>query len=91
MCRHMLHHMCFLSEGTVANIAHKWFLSRVDFQMLFEVESLAIDQQTTNWTALIFRPMVVHVKVEVFQVTRDDVTLDALDGPLVVLDFDFVI
>lgn len=35
---HVLHHMRLLSEGPVAHLAHKRFLSSVDFEMLLEVE-----------------------------------------------------
>ena len=91
MRRYMLHHMCLLTERAVANITHEWLLSGVDFQMLLEIKPLTIDQQPTNWTTLIFRPVIVHVKVKVLQVSSDDVTFNALDRPLIVLDFDFVI
>ena len=61
MRRYMLYHVCLLTEWTVANVTNKWLLSGVDFQMLLEIEPLAIDEKSANRTAFIFRPMVVHV------------------------------
>ena len=48
--------MGLLSKSSVAHLTHERFLSGVDLEMLLEVESLGVDQETTTWTTLVIRP-----------------------------------
>jgi hypothetical protein len=63
----MFDHVRLLSKSSAADLTHEGFLSRVDLQMLLEVESFRVDKKTTDWTALVIRPMIIHVNVEVVQ------------------------
>ncbi len=56
-----------------------------NLKVLLEVESLAVDEQPADGTALVVRPVVVHVRVEGLQVGDVGAALDAVDGPEVVL------
>ena len=87
----MFYHVCLLTERSITNITNKWFFSGVDFKMLLKVEPFAVYQETTNRATLVFRPMIIHVKVEIFQVSSYYVTLDTLNRPMVILDFHLVI
>lgn len=59
--------------------------------MLLEVESLAIDQQATNWTTLVIRPMIIHVQVKVLQITQKCIAFDTVQWPNVILDLRFIV
>ena len=48
--------MGLLSKSSVAHLTHERFLSGVDLEMLLEVESLGVDQESTTWTTLVIRP-----------------------------------
>lgn len=50
------HHMGLLSKSSVAHLTHEGLLAGVDFKMLLEIESLRVDQQTTDRAALVVRP-----------------------------------
>jgi len=62
---HVLHHMCLLSESSIAHLTHKWLLSGVDFEMLLEVEPFWVDEQSAHGAALVIGPVVIHVDVKV--------------------------
>ena len=48
--------MGLLSKSSVAHLTHERFLSGVYLEMLLEVESLGVDQESTTWTTLVIRP-----------------------------------
>ena len=48
--------MGLLSKSSVAHLTYERFLSGVDLEMLLEVESLGVDQESTTWTTLVIRP-----------------------------------
>ena len=50
------HHMGLLSKSSVAHLTHEGLFAGVDFKMLLEIESLRVDQQTTDRAALVVRP-----------------------------------
>ena len=87
----MFDHVCFLSEGSVTYIASEGLLSRVDFQVLLKIEAFWVDQETTDRTTLVIRPMVIHVKVEVVQIAQETVAFNAIYRPDFVLDLILII
>jgi len=87
----MLHHMRLLSKSSVTYLTHEWFFSRVDFQMLFEIESFRINQQSTYWAALVVRPVIIHVDIEIVQTVQSSVAFDAVQWPKVILDLILVL
>lgn len=91
MCGHVFDHVGFLPETSVANVAGERLLPSVDLQVLLEVEPLGVDQEAANGAALVIRPMVVHVQVEVVEVAQKAVALDAVQRPKVVFDLAFII
>lgn len=91
MSCNMLYHVCLLAERSITNVTNKRFFSCVDLEMLLEVEPFAVNQETTYRATLVFRPMIIHVKVKVFQISCNKVALDTLDGPVIILDFYFII
>jgi len=72
------------------HLTHKGLLPRVDLEVLLEVESFGIDQEATDWTALVVRPMVIHVDVEVVKVCENCCALDAIYWPKVILYLIFI-
>jgi len=86
MGSHVLHHMCLLAESSVTNLADERLFTRVDFQVLLEVEPLGVDEEAADRAALVVGPVVVHVHVEVVKVGQHARALDAVDRPEVVLD-----
>ena len=68
MCRDVLDHVRLLPERPPADGANERLLARVDLQMLLEVEPLRVDEESADGAALVLRPVVVHVQVEVVQV-----------------------
>ena len=58
--------------------------------MLLEVETLGVDEEATDGAALVLGPVVVHVKVEVVEIAKEHVALDAVQRPDVVLDLTLV-
>ena len=86
----MLNHVCLLPEGPVADGANERLFAGVDLQVLLEVETLRVDEEATDGTTLVLRPVVVHVEVEVIQVAEQHVALDAVQGPNLFLDLVFV-
>ena len=86
----MLDHVGLLSEGSVTDLTHEGLLSGVNFQMLLEVESLAVDEQSAHWTAFVVAPMVIHMRVKVVQIADQHVALDAIQRPKVVLNLSLV-
>jgi len=87
----MFDHVCLLSKSSAADLTDEGFLSGVDLQVLLEVESFRIDKKTTDWTAFVVRPVIIHVDVEVVQARQDCVTLDTVHRPQVVLDLVLVL
>lgn len=87
----VLDHVGLLPEGPAANLAGERLLPSVNLQMLLEVEPLAVDQEATDRTAFVIRPVVVHVLVEALQVPERDFALDAVQRPVVVLDVVLVV
>lgn len=87
----MFDHMGLLSKSSVAHLTHEGLFAGVDFKMLLEIKSLRVDQQTTDRAALVVRPVIVHVDVEVVQTGEHGVALDAVYGPHVVLDLVLVL
>ena len=67
--------MGLLSKSSVAHLTHERFLSGVDLEMLLEVESLGVDQETTTWTTLVIRPekkkIIFEEKIFLCQPTSD--------------------
>ena len=50
------YHVRLLSEGSVADLADEGLLAGVDLEVLLKVEALGVDEEATNWTALVIRP-----------------------------------
>ena len=48
--------MCLLAESSVTNLADERLFTRVDFQVLLEVEPLGVDEKATDRAALVVRP-----------------------------------
>jgi len=87
---HVFDHVGLLSEGPVTDGADEGLLASVDLQMLLEVETLGVDEEATNWAALVLGPVVVHVKVEVVEITEKHVAFDTIQRPDFVLDLTLV-
>ena len=85
MCFDVIDHVCLLSERSATNLASIWFLAGMDPQVLLEIELLALDEEATDGAVFVIRPMVIHVLVEVFQVSELCLALDAVRGPVVAL------
>ena len=87
----MFDHVGLLTEAPVADVALEGLLAGVDFEMLFEVEPLGVDEEAADWTAFVLRPVVVHVDVEVVQAGQDRVALDAVNRPIIVLNLGLIL
>jgi hypothetical protein len=74
----VLDHMSLLPERPVANLATERLLSSVDLEMLLEIEPFAVDEESTDRATLVIGPVVVHVKIEVFQIAQKSVAFDAV-------------
>ena len=48
--------MRLLTEGSAADLTHKWLLARVDLEVLLEVEPFRVDEKAANRAALVVRP-----------------------------------
>lgn len=86
MCCDVLHHVGLLSESSAADLADKRLFACMNLQMLFKVEALRVDKQSADRTALVVRPMIVHMYVEIIQVGEYGVAFDAVQRPKVVLN-----
>ena len=53
MRRDMFDHMSFLPKTPVTNVASERFFTRVNLQMLLEIEPLGIDEKSTDWATLV--------------------------------------
>jgi len=87
----VFHHMSFLSKGSGADLTDEGLLPCVDLEVLLEVEPLGVDEEAAHGAALVIRPMVIHVDVEVVKVGEDCGALDAVQRPQVVLDLVLVL
>ena len=78
----MFHGMCdqvtFLSETSVTNFAIEGFFIRVNHQMLLEIKTFGIDEESTNGATLVIGPMVIHMQFEVIEVVQQAMALYAL-------------
>ena len=68
MRRDMFDHMSFLPKTPVTNVASERFFTRVNLQMLLEIEPLGIDEKSTDWATLVIWPMVIHMQIEIVKV-----------------------
>lgn len=83
--RHVFNHVRLLPEGPGADLADEGLLPGVYLEVLLEVEPLRVDEQAAHRAALVVRPVVIHVNVEVVQIMQDNAALDTVDRPQVVL------
>ena len=53
MCRDVFDHVSLLSKTPVTNVAGEGFFTRVNLQMLLEIEPFGIDQESANRATLV--------------------------------------